>query len=173
MLRLSWGFDNNNNTKNIKTNYFLIRGPIPTTTPVGNRVNFRFKSRLLPWHLASVKDGPRNLRLKFGQNRISNRWDIPNMDKCCQDRYCMDKCQCDNWNLFKMAWGTYLLNFVLATSELLFNARPRSFDLEGFCEIPWGRNSRQNSPLPWILLFSLILYDHYLFSSDIRGIATR
>ena len=80
MLRLSWGFDNNNNTKNIKTNYFLIRGPIPTTTPVGNRVNFRFKSRLLPWHLASVKDGPRNLRLKFGQYRLSNSWDIADIE---------------------------------------------------------------------------------------------
>ena len=66
--------------------------------------------QMLPRQLASVKDGRRNLPLKFGQNRISNRWDIPNMDKCCQDKYCMDKCQCDSWNLFKMARGTYLWN---------------------------------------------------------------
>ena len=26
-----------------------------------------------------------NLPLKFGQNRISNSWDIPDMDKCCLD----------------------------------------------------------------------------------------
>ena len=30
------------------------------------------------------------------------------MDKCRQDKYCMDKCQCDIWNLFKMARETYL-----------------------------------------------------------------
>ena len=27
------------------------------------------------WRLASVKDGPRNIPLKFGQNRVSNSWD--------------------------------------------------------------------------------------------------
>ena len=30
--------------KNIQTKNFLIRGHISTTTPVGNRVNFDFKS---------------------------------------------------------------------------------------------------------------------------------
>ena len=30
----------------------------------------------LLWHLESVQDGPRNLRLKFCQNRFSNSWDI-------------------------------------------------------------------------------------------------
>ena len=29
-----------------------------------------------PWQLESVLDVPRNLCLKFGQNRASNRWDI-------------------------------------------------------------------------------------------------
>ena len=28
------------------------------------------------WHLESVLDVPRNLRLKFGKNRVSNSWDI-------------------------------------------------------------------------------------------------
>ena len=28
------------------------------------------------WQMASVKDGPRNLPLKFGQNRATNSWDI-------------------------------------------------------------------------------------------------
>ena len=37
------------------------------------------------WWLASVKDGPRNLPLKLGQNLFSKSWDIPNMDKCCQE----------------------------------------------------------------------------------------
>ena len=52
-------------------------------------------------------------------------------------------------------------------------SRLRNFDLEGFRELPWGRNLPQIVPLPWILLFLLILYDHYLFSSDIGGIAKR
>ena len=32
--------------------------------------------RMSPWQLASVKDCPRNMPLKFGQNRFSNSWDI-------------------------------------------------------------------------------------------------
>ena len=28
----------------------------------------------------SVQDGPRNLRLKFGQNRVSNSWDIADVE---------------------------------------------------------------------------------------------
>ena len=33
-----------------------------------------------PWQLGCVKDGPRNLRLKFGQNRVSNSWDIADVE---------------------------------------------------------------------------------------------
>ena len=47
------------------------------------------------------------------------------------------------------------------------------FRLESIRELPWGQNSCQNMPLPSILLFSLILSEHYSFLSDIRGIATR
>ena len=32
------------------------------------------------WKLASVKDGPRNLALKFGQNWVSNSWDISDIE---------------------------------------------------------------------------------------------
>ena len=42
--------------------------------------------QMSPWHLESVKDGHRNLPLKFGQNRVSISWDIPDMDKCRQDK---------------------------------------------------------------------------------------
>ena len=61
------------------------------------------------WELASVKEGPRNLHLKFGQNRVSISWNIPDMDKCLQDKYWQDKCRHYSWNLFKMVPGTYLL----------------------------------------------------------------
>ena len=60
------------------------------------------------WHLESVQDGPRNLRLKFGQNWISNSRDISDMDKCLQDKCCLDKCPRYGWNLFKMVTGTYV-----------------------------------------------------------------
>ena len=36
--------------------------------------------QMLPWQLTSVKEGPRNLPLKFGQNRASNSWDIVNIE---------------------------------------------------------------------------------------------
>ena len=32
------------------------------------------------WQLASVKDGSRNLSLKFGQNQVSNSWDIADIE---------------------------------------------------------------------------------------------
>ena len=48
------------------------------------------------WQLESVQDSPRNLSLKFGQNRVSNSWDIPDMDKCHPDKCCLDKCHCDS-----------------------------------------------------------------------------
>ena len=32
------------------------------------------------WQLESVQDGPRNLTLKFGQNRVSNSWDIADIE---------------------------------------------------------------------------------------------
>ena len=46
------------------------------------------------WQLASVKNGPKNQILKFGQNQVSqvgNSRDIPDMDKCCKEKYCLDK----------------------------------------------------------------------------------
>ena len=39
-----------------------------------------------PWQMAHVKDGPRNLPLMFGQNQVRNSWDIPDMEKCRQDK---------------------------------------------------------------------------------------
>ena len=32
------------------------------------------------WQLESAQDGPRNLPLKFGQNRVSNSWDIADIE---------------------------------------------------------------------------------------------
>ena len=33
--------------------------------------------QISPWHLESFLDVPRNLPLKFGQNLVSNRYNIP------------------------------------------------------------------------------------------------
>ena len=44
---------------------------------------------------------------KFGQNWVSNSWDIPYIDKCC-----LHICHCDSWNLFKRVQGTYLSSLV-------------------------------------------------------------
>ena len=55
-----------------------------------------------------VQDRPRNLPLKFGQGRVSNTWDIQDMDKCRKNKYCLDKCHCYSWNMFKKVPGTYL-----------------------------------------------------------------
>ena len=55
-----------------------------------------------------IKDGPRNLLLKFGQNQVSNNWDIPDMNKCRHDKSCLDKYYHDSRNLFKMVSGTNL-----------------------------------------------------------------
>ena len=54
------------------------------------------------WTNVTITVGPRNLPLKFDQNRVGNRWDIPNKDKWRRDKYCLDKCRCDSCNLFEM-----------------------------------------------------------------------
>ena len=59
--------------------------------------------QMSPWQLASVKDGPRNLILKFGQNQVSNSW---------YGQMSPDKCQPDSWHLLKMVPGTYLKSLV-------------------------------------------------------------
>ena len=59
-------------------------------------------------HLTYVQDRPRNLPLKFGQDRVSNSWDIQEMEKCRKNKYCLDKCHCYSWNMFKKVPGTYL-----------------------------------------------------------------
>ena len=42
------------------------------------------------WQLEYVQIGPMNLPSKFDQNRASNSRDIADMDKCRQDKCCMD-----------------------------------------------------------------------------------
>ena len=36
--------------------------------------------QMLLWQLKSVQDSPMNLRLKFRQNRVSNSWDITDIE---------------------------------------------------------------------------------------------
>ena len=48
--------------------------------------------QMSPWQLESVLDVPRNLPIKFHQNKVSNLWDIPDLDKCRLDKCCIDKC---------------------------------------------------------------------------------
>ena len=39
-----------------------------------------FPGQMSLWHMESVKDGPRNLPLKFGKNQVSNSWDIADIE---------------------------------------------------------------------------------------------
>ena len=52
--------------------------------------------QMSPYQLASFKNGPRTLPLKFGQNHVSNSWYLPDIDKCCQDKFWLDKCHSDS-----------------------------------------------------------------------------
>ena len=40
-----------------------------------------------------------DLPLKFGQNWVSNSWDIPDIYKYRQNKCWLDNCQLDSWNL--------------------------------------------------------------------------
>ena len=62
--------------------------------------------------MASSIDGPRNLTLKFGQNRASNSLDIADMDKCPQDKFCLDKCCGDSCNLLYMFPGPFIQSLI-------------------------------------------------------------
>ena len=55
-----------------------------------------FSVQMSSWQLTSVKDGSRKLIMKFGQNQVSNSWDIADMGKCRQDKCYMDNCLSDN-----------------------------------------------------------------------------
>ena len=59
--------------------------------------------QMFMWQLESFLDVSRNLPLRCHKNRVSNSWDIPDMDKCRQDKCCLNKCHHDSWNLF-VAW---------------------------------------------------------------------
>ena len=62
------------------------------------------------------------LPLKFGQNWVSNSWDIPNIDKCRLDKCCRDKCHRDSWDVLGMVPGTYVWSLVKiesVTAEML------------------------------------------------------
>ena len=74
------------------------------------------------WRMEFLLDVPKNLPLKFNQNQVSNIWDIPDMDKCHLDKWCLDICHADSWNLFKMFPWTYLSSLIkigLLTAEKL------------------------------------------------------
>ena len=75
------------------------------------------------WHMAFVKDGSRNLPLKFGQNRFSNSRNIADIDKCCKVKFCLDKCHHDSWFLLKMVverlfWSLVKIGWVTANTKL-------------------------------------------------------
>ena len=58
--------------------------------------------------------GPQKVKpKKFVEHFVSNSWDIPDMDKCRQEKCCLDKCQHDSWNQFKMVPGIYFLSWVI------------------------------------------------------------
>ena len=50
------------------------------------------------WQLESVLDVPRNSPLRFHKNRVSNSWDIPDMNKCHLDKCCLEKFHRDSWS---------------------------------------------------------------------------
>ena len=80
--------------------------------------NFWAKKILVPKNYGCQKIGSKN----FGQNRVSNSWDIPDMGKYRQGKCCLDKCHSDSRNWFKMVPRTYLYSLVKigpVTTEIL------------------------------------------------------
>ena len=53
----------------------------------------------IAWTNVTVLDVPRNLPVKFHQYRVSNSWDIPDMDKCHEDKCYMTNGQMSPWQL--------------------------------------------------------------------------
>ena len=62
------------------------------------------------------------LAKKFGQNQVSNSWNIAYIYKCRQDICCLGKYHCDSWHLWhllKMVQGNYLSSLVIIRSVTL------------------------------------------------------
>ena len=72
---------------------------------------YMLPEQMLLLQFASVKDGPRRLPLKFSQNRVSNIWYIPDMDKCCQDKCWLDKYHHNGWHMLKKGSRNLPLKF--------------------------------------------------------------
>ena len=49
---------------------------------------------------------------KFGKDWVSNSGYMAGMDKCHQDKFCLDRCHPDIWFLVKMGQETYLESLV-------------------------------------------------------------
>ena len=104
----------------------LCRKFIPASL-CGNEIPTKWRGNLIPINqllelYTFYNPAPRSLLLKFGQNRLCKCWDIPDMDKCRQDKCCLDKCRHGSWNLFNMVLGTYPLSLVKieqVTAEIL------------------------------------------------------
>ena len=72
--------------------------------------------------LESVLNVPRNLPVKFHQNRVSNSWDIPDMGKCPQDKCCLDNCQLDSWTCSRYSKdATFKVSLKLSQYQLRYS----------------------------------------------------
>ena len=88
---------------------------------IGKKIEFnkifvhKILKKMTPWKLAPVND--------FGQNRVSNSWKNPDIDKCSQDILCyLDKCNHNSWHLLKIVPGNCLKSLVQnesVTAEIL------------------------------------------------------
>ena len=67
------------------------------------------QQQMSSWQMESAEDGSGNRPLKLSRNLVINSWDIPDMDRCRQDKYSLD---CHSWHLLKMFPGTFLSSLV-------------------------------------------------------------
>ena len=74
-----------------------------------------FHGQLSPWQLESVLKVPRNLHSKIHQNRVSNSWDIANIEVlwggvvgCAKSFSCLTQLKvmlCSGWVELWLSWG--------------------------------------------------------------------
>ena len=84
---------------------------------LGNFMTLAKIKALVKWSSVKKKNPeklspPKNWLPKVYQNLAINSWDIADMDKCCQNICCLDKCYRYSWHLLKIVKGSHFYSFV-------------------------------------------------------------
>ena len=86
---------------------------LPVDNPLLTGTFNMYKCCQNKYSLTSVTDGPKKLPVKSSENWANNHWDIADVDKCHQDKFFLDKCYPDIWQMYLLRYCWYWVAVVV------------------------------------------------------------